>query len=269
MYGRQAVLEGDDRVPLVLFMNGTGGDPQQQAIDSGWAAKAQSEDIVVVSPEYNDSATYSEVDYLTEVIAMAKRRYPIDETRVYALGFSNGGASAVALTSRHPELFAGIAAYGWQVDLDNPIEGYTMPFQIIQGSDEGTRTDTAGNPMVRDGTRESMRSLLLYNGMIDDDDASDFRETPYWGYKPDDMRTDTVDSVSWTVNSYHKTDYNNPFAQCILIENGIHEPHQAEGATVWALQVLAFEIDLVLIRNVCDPGESLCRDKPTTQQRVP
>ena len=53
-------------------------------------------------------------------------------------------------------------------------------------------------------------------------------------------------------------------AEFLRLETG-----EDQGATVWALQVLAFEIDLVLIRNVCDPGESLCRDKPTTQQRVP
>lgn len=233
IYGRKSILEGSTDVPMVLFLNGTGGDPQQETKDAGWIRKTEEEDIIVVSPEYNDGATYSEVDYLVDVITRMKQRYPIDASRVYSLGFSNGGATSVVLTAEHPELLAGIAAYGWQVDLANPKDGYTMPFQIIQGTDEASERDARGNPTVRTGTRESLRSLLRYNGMIGNNDEQDFSTTPYWGYVPDNTRTDQVGDANWTINDYRKAGYTHPFAQFILIENGIHEPHWAQADYSW------------------------------------
>lgn len=35
VYGRKSTLQGKKKVPLVLFMNGTGYDPQKQAQSSG------------------------------------------------------------------------------------------------------------------------------------------------------------------------------------------------------------------------------------------
>lgn len=45
--------------------------------------------------------------------------YPIDSERIYAAGFSNGGATSVALTRDYPQYFAAISAMGWMVDVTN------------------------------------------------------------------------------------------------------------------------------------------------------
>lgn len=233
VYGKESLLEGNKKLPLVLFLNGTGGNPRQQALESGWVAKACEENIILIVPEYNDYATYSEVDYLVSVIEQAEQLFPVDTSRIYSLGFSNGGAISVALAARYPELLAGIAAYGWQVSLEEPKTGYQIPFQVIQGTNEATEYDNVGNPMVRSDTADSIRSLLLYNNMITNSTQVDYASTPYWGYEADEQLRQTVNHTTWTISNYFKDDYAYPFAQFILIEGADHRVHRSEADYSW------------------------------------
>ncbi|MFT8318573.1 MAG: prolyl oligopeptidase family serine peptidase [Sporolactobacillus sp.] len=236
VYGKKEVLGGTKKVPLVLFMCGTTGDPQEQAKSSGWVDKAQSEDIIVISPKYNDYATYGEVGYIISVVQRAIKLYPIDTTRIYSLGFSNGGATSVALTSEHPEMFAGIAAYGWMVDLrnqNNKYRQYGMPFQVIQGTNEFIENNEDGNPVVMRDEQEAIRSLLLYNDRITQDVQPDYSKTPYWGYHPDEITKEIVGGKVWTVNNYYKENYDKPFSQFILVEDAAHIPHMQDADYSW------------------------------------
>ena len=97
-------------VPMVLAMNCTNGNPQAEVKTNGWDALCAEEGFIVIAPEYRDDASYEETDFLCSVIEQAVIRYPIDPERIYATGFSNGGAAAIALASEYPELIAGIAA---------------------------------------------------------------------------------------------------------------------------------------------------------------
>lgn len=82
---------------------------------NGWQELASKEDIIVVAPEYDDYVTYSEVPYFVKVIEAAEKRYNIDQNRIYSVGFSNGGASSMALASTYPHLLAGIVGMGWLI----------------------------------------------------------------------------------------------------------------------------------------------------------
>ena len=69
LYVPQAVKEqSEGKVPLVLFMCGTTCDPVENCVDSGWTRLAEKENFIVVSPDYNNSATYSETDFLISVV---------------------------------------------------------------------------------------------------------------------------------------------------------------------------------------------------------
>lgn len=235
-----------EKFPLILDMNCTGGDPESEVISNGWDTEAVKERFIVVSPEYNDASTYSEVDYMMEVVEQAVEKYPIDEERIYATGFSNGGALSVALASEHPERFAAISASGWMVPANHTDHGYSMPFQLLQGTEEFTDTDNNGNKEVMEDEREALESLFAMNDM--DYGKGNYALTPYWGYQPDktnvfypkytdyDIHGENAEKksgVRWTVNDYYKDGYTYPFAQLIMIDRAQHVMHSNHAELAW------------------------------------
>lgn len=175
VYGKMSAYK---KQPLILYLNSTGGSPRKEPIQTGWAKLARQKNLIVVSPKYNDAVTYDEVPFFLQVVQAAKKRFHVDNSRIYVVGFSNGGASAVALTNAHAKKFAGIAAYGWMVDLKK-VHGSAMPFQLLQGTREFTVKDSTGHPMIMQDERHAVRSLLLRNKMIASDHKADYQRTSY------------------------------------------------------------------------------------------
>jgi acetyl esterase/lipase len=233
VYAKKANLQGAKKLPLVIFMHGTGGDPQTEAIKAGWVAKAKHSKMIVISPSYNDYATYDNVPYITRVIRYAQKHYPVDAHRIYSVGFSNGGATSIALASSHPKLLAGIAAYGWANDLRRTGHSYLIPFQFISGTREATEYTASGKPMVRVDIRTAIKTLFRYNKMPQASIKPNYGQTPYWGYKPDATSTKRVNGTNWQINNYQKRGYSKPFAQFIMISEAEHTQHRAEADYTW------------------------------------
>lgn len=233
----QSVKEQTEkRVPLVLFLCGTTCDPVDNAMQSGWIEKADEENFIVISPDYNNYATYSETDFLASVIEYMIQNYPVDPERVYSTGFSNGGAASVALTRDYPEYFAAISAMGWMVDMDNKngiFEEYDMPFQVIQGNGEYTEKTASGAMAVMDDEKKGIRALFLYNEMIDSSMEPDYDKAPYWGYVSDESETLTLNGREWMIDNYYKEGYATPFAQLVIVEDNEHRPRQEEAEMAW------------------------------------
>ncbi len=136
VYGKKANLEQKDkRLPLILDLNCTTGNPRAEAMTNGWENLAQKENMIVVAPEYDDYVTYSETTFFVHVIKAAEKRYHIDQQRIYSVGFSNGGASSVALASTYPHPLAGIGAAGWMIGYARN-KNVEIPFVLIQGTRE-------------------------------------------------------------------------------------------------------------------------------------
>lgn len=236
-YVPSAVKENPGKkVPLVLFMCGTDCDPVKNMVDSGWTDLAEKENFIVISPEYNNHHTYSETDAIISVVKYMLANYPVDPERVYSTGFSNGGATSIALTRDYPQYFAGISAMGWMIGLDNKdgvYEAYDMPFQVIQGSGEYTEKTESGAMAVMDDEKEGLRDLLLYNEMISTEVQTDYDRTPYWGYVPDEMKNITMNGREWTFSNYYKEGFHRPFAQLVLVEDEKHRTRPEEAEIVW------------------------------------
>ena len=233
----QAVKENPStKVPMVLFMCGTTCDPVDNCVDSGWISLSEKENIIVVSPDYNNYATYSETPFLISVVEYMLEHYPVDVQRVYSTGFSNGGAASVALTRDYPQYFAAISAMGWMVGLDDQngvYERYDMPFQVVQGSGEFTEQLASGSVAVMDDEKEGIRDLMLYNGLISNDETADYDKTPYWGYEPDETASETMAGWEWSFSNYYKEGYDAPFAQLVIVEDREHRPREGEAEVAW------------------------------------
>ncbi len=228
--------EPNIKVPMVLMMCATGSEARHDAEATGWVEKALEENLIVLAPNYNNYATYSQVDAIISAVDYIIKNYPVDTTRVYSTGFSNGGATSVALVSKYPQYFAAISALGWMVDLNyskDVYAAYDIPFQVIQGTEEYTQQTTSGAMSIMDDEQHAIRSLFLFNEMIKETDAADYDTTPYWGYPPADSHTITPDGRKWTVNNYFKAGYTVPFAQLVLIDGASHRPNKKEADVTW------------------------------------
>src|SRR4029453_8617457 len=96
--------DGHTRVPLVLDLHGSGGSSAGQARTSGFETLAVSERFIVATLDAEGArwnvpvqeGRPDDVAYVADVIAHVATLACIDETRVYATGFS-GGARMTSL----------------------------------------------------------------------------------------------------------------------------------------------------------------------------
>lgn len=238
-------LEGGKTYPLVIALNCTTGHPQGEVMGNGWDTIVAEENIIVVAPTYNDYATWSETGYIKRVIDDAIERYPVDIHRIYATGFSNGGALSGALAATYPHLLAGIAAMGWMIPLRNNHSTEKIPFLLIQGTREFTRQTATGAIAVMEDEQGALRDLFARNGLFSAEQTPDYDRTPYWGYPATETSTeyptyrDIFSSdvhngdVAWTISRYFCSDDRYPLAELILVENAEHIPHSCNAIYVW------------------------------------
>lgn len=91
---------------LVMGFHGGGDSSLFFTFVSGWYEVAHKYGFLFVSLENHQNVTATEV---VEVIEHLKKRYRIDEHRIYATGFSMGSGKTWAMFQEYPEIFAGLA----------------------------------------------------------------------------------------------------------------------------------------------------------------
>lgn len=128
------VLEHPSKpVPLVIFSHGAFDNPMKAADMSKWHEIGEREGFITVYPlasngvNFNltlDESLPSDVDFYLALIRYIKAKYPIDSTRVYLSGFSNGAGMSQVMAMLHPELFAAIAPIDsmWPYTIPGPFE---------------------------------------------------------------------------------------------------------------------------------------------------
>ena len=234
-----------EAVPMVLAMNCTNGNPEAEVKTNGWDVLCAEEGFIVIAPEYRDNLSYDEVDYIRSVIEQAVSRYPVDPGRIYATGFSNGGAVAIALASEAPELIAGISAAGWLVEVKN-TGNLPTPFQVLKGTEEFTVRNRQGDMELMEDENKALKALFEMDRMPVGE--ADYHEVPYWGFRPDSQGSIwpeykdyhyyggngvTQSNVEWQVSDYYWEGYEAPFAQLVLIEGADHTPHDYHARIAW------------------------------------
>lgn len=98
--------------PLLLALHGSDGRGDE--VHPWWHAAADALGMIVVAPSdpaAKDGYTFTpkEREAGLAAIRASRRRFNVDENRVFASGFSRGGHMTWDLALRNPDLFAGIA----------------------------------------------------------------------------------------------------------------------------------------------------------------
>lgn len=132
--------DGQQRLPLVLDLHGSGGSPDGQALTSGLETLAATERFLVATlqaegtrwnvPVQNGRA--DDVLYVRDVIAHVSAQVCADDTRVYATGFSGGGRMSSLLACRLGAQIAAIAPVAG-LRFPGPCTGRPVPVLTFHG----------------------------------------------------------------------------------------------------------------------------------------
>ncbi len=151
--------DGGKKYPLIVALHGSSDHPVYEAEGNGWVNVAGQERLIVAAP-----ITESGV-FVHDMIDQLIEKYPIDESRIYVVGFSLGGGGTINVTSYdHPVYgrygrFAGMA----------PMSGGTFP--VNGGFPEGETPDVAIPFFNTFGGREnfnqnSAANVMAFNGIV-------------------------------------------------------------------------------------------------------
>lgn len=124
-YYRKGLLDNGS-VPMVLAFHGGGDSALHMAHVSGWYRVAQRNDFLLICVENHLNSTATEA---VALIGKLKEKYPIDEKRIYASGFSMGGIKTWDLFQEYPQVFAALAPMSATVDVGHNVYFHESPVQ--------------------------------------------------------------------------------------------------------------------------------------------
>ncbi|MBI1832774.1 MAG: alpha/beta hydrolase [Planctomycetes bacterium] len=146
----------DKKSPLIVALHGLGSNPQQIMKYRGLTDLAEKHRYIVVAPMgYNSSGWYgvkvpaklmkskdapanlaelSEKDVMN-VLALTRKEFAIDDSRIYLMGHSMGGGGTVHLALKNPDLWAALApiAPALFVKADALQKIKHIPIILVQG----------------------------------------------------------------------------------------------------------------------------------------
>ena len=117
-------LTAREKVPVVLAFHGGGDSALHIAHVSGWYRVAHRNDFLLICVENHLNSTATEVLHL---LTHLKAKYPIDESRIYASGFSMGGIKSWDLFQEYPQVFAALAPMSATVEV-----GHNVYFHAVE-----------------------------------------------------------------------------------------------------------------------------------------
>lgn len=148
--------------PVVLIFHGGGGSAKGILEETGWAEIADTEGFIAVFPEgtppepakpasflknpqtWNDGSDRTslsavkqnapDVAFVSAILADLKTKYSVDETRIYATGFSNGASMTFRIARELSQEIAAIAPVSGADWLPDAIPARPVPILYITGT---------------------------------------------------------------------------------------------------------------------------------------
>jgi len=160
-------------LPLLVMLHGAGGDADRARLASGFDDYSDADDFIVVYPNGTQAANVpgefswnagaccgvpqrtkvDDVAFISAVIDEVAAQHPVDASRVYLTGFSNGGMLTYRLSCELGERFAAIAIVGGALNLSVCDAPAPMSVLIIHGIDDQTVPYDGGESNERTAAR--------------------------------------------------------------------------------------------------------------------
>lgn len=126
-----AGYDGESKVPLLLDFHALHTSADYQLNNSGTRAVADRENFLVAYPEGIDNAwnlgpcctesrSVNDVGFARQLVTQLSADACVDEQRVYATGYSNGGGMAYLLACQAADLFAAVAPAAFDMIAEVP-----------------------------------------------------------------------------------------------------------------------------------------------------
>lgn len=143
-----ATYSGDVALPIIVNYHGTGGDPQSiDDFSSNLSAKANARNYIVVAPQGDKAGgetarwtvpgigtTPDDVSFTNAMLDKLSAEFCIDQKRIFATGFSSGGAMSTWIGQADSERFAGIAPGGGVNLVDPTFQRFPIPIYAYHGT---------------------------------------------------------------------------------------------------------------------------------------
>ena len=218
-------------VPLLVGFHGGGDSSMFLTFVSGWWQVAHKYGFLYVSIENHQDVPAAEA---AQVIEDLKKKYKIDEHRIYATGFSMGSGKTWDMFQEYPEMFAGVAPgcalfpvknnmFGKSID-----DGINMDVPVPLFYSGGEKSHLPELPFQAESGIERIQYAADVNKLKKKFDIKfedkDKWDDPIWGIKGDRVEKihDDARDANITINYYDSEDgvCRTAFAS---IDNQVHE----------------------------------------------
>jgi len=168
------------KIPVVLMLHGSGGNGEKFYNISGWKEVGEAHNILTVfpsSPQYtcvfddglekpnaekwssydlelcDDKMPVNDIQFFSLVIEELKKKYNVDEKRIYMVGFSNGGEMSSRAAVELSDQLAAVVACAGALPADtifNPLRKLPVLLQIGNKDDKLIAKLGTTNPLPMD-----------------------------------------------------------------------------------------------------------------------
>lgn len=227
-------------VPLLVGLHGGGDTSMFFTFVSGWWQVCHDHDFLYVSLDDHLRVTATEI---IEIIEDLKKKYNIDEHRIYAAGFSMGSGKTWDLFQEYPQVFAGLAPGSALFPMKNNnfgksiTDGINMDVPVALFYSGGEKSPLPELPFQAEQCGDRIEYLAKVNNWKNFSEFPKDRASwgdPEYGYKPDRIEKlhDEVRDSILTVRYYDSAD---GICRTALasINNQQHEYRHHTAETAW------------------------------------
>ena len=160
-------------LPLLIVLHGAGGDGDRAERTTGFTADANDDSFLVAYPNgttanaidgelaWNAGAccglaktnNIDDVGFVMAMLAELEAIYPVDASRVFLVGFSNGGMLSYRLACEHGDVFAGVAVVAGALNYSPCQPPSPVSVLIVHGTTDATVPYGGGPTNARTATR--------------------------------------------------------------------------------------------------------------------